>query len=195
MDNIVFVNTYEQPETDLKEIMRYSGIGDLTPDMEALVFQCLSECENLMSFKVCYRIVPVGISGDCVDFGAFSVNSSDLVKNLEGCSRAVIFAATIGIGIDRLIKKYSVLSPAKAVIFQAIGTERAEKLCDMFCEEIEINIKGTKPRFSPGYGDFPLEKQKDIFDILECSKNIGVMLSESLLMTPSKSVTAVIGIK
>ena len=54
----------------------------------------------------------------------------DLSKNLQGYDKAVFFVATVGIEIDRLIKKYSVLSPTKAVIFQAIGAERIESLCN-----------------------------------------------------------------
>ena len=51
-----------------------------------------------------------------------------------------------------------------------------------------------RPRFSPGYGDLPLELQKDVFRVLDCPRKIGLSLNESLLMSPSKSVTAIIGI-
>ena len=54
--------------------------------------------------------------------------------------------------------------------------------------------KFLKPRFSPGYGDLPLEMQRDIFRVLDCSRKIGLTLNESLLMSPSKSVTAIVGI-
>ena len=51
-----------------------------------------------------------------------------------------------------------------------------------------------KPRFSAGYGDLPLAVQKAIFSALELSQRIGLTLNESLLMTPSKSVTAIFGL-
>lgn len=51
-----------------------------------------------------------------------------------------------------------------------------------------------RPRFSPGYGDFPLSAQKEILDGLEAGKRIGITLTEGYLMMPSKSVTAVIGV-
>ena len=53
----------------------------------------------------------------------------------------------------------------------------------------------TRPRFSPGYGDVPLDAQRDIFSALDISKNLSVYLNDSLLMSPSKSVTAFVGIK
>ena len=73
----------------------------------------------------------------------------------------------------------------------------AEAWCDEVNERIkqEAADKGlyTRPRFSPGYGDFPLDNQRDIFQALQVEKRVGIALTESLLMIPSKSVTAVIG--
>ena len=51
-----------------------------------------------------------------------------------------------------------------------------------------------RQRFSPGYGDLPLQAQRAIFDALQCHKEIGLYLNESLLMSPTKSVTAIVGI-
>ena len=80
-------------------------------------------------------------------------------------------------------------------MFQAIGAERIEALCDAFCDDIskEYNI-AIKPRFSPGYGDLPLECQKDIFAVISPEKHIGLTLTDSMLMSPSKSVTAIVGL-
>ena len=61
----------------------------------------------------------------------------------------------------------------------------------------EEAVKGNllSPRYSPGYGDVPLSVQKDICRELDCAKTVGITLTESLLMIPEKSVTAVIGIR
>ena len=96
--------------------------------------------------------------------------------------------------VDRLIAKYNRISPSKALIFQAIGAERAESLCDLFCDEMKEKYS-TNPRYSPGYGDLPLDIQRDIFAVLDCPRKIGLTLNDSLLMSPSKSVTAIIGVK
>ena len=114
-----------------------------------------------------------------------------LLKNLYGCKEVIIFAATLGAQFDRLLLRYSKVSPAKAVIFEAIGTAEIERVCDEFCCKVN---RFTKPRFSPGYGDLPLEVQKEIFKVLDCPRKIGLTLNESLLMSPSKSVTAIVGI-
>ena len=112
---------------------------------------------------------------------------------MELVNRAIIFAATVGLAPDRAIARYGVSSPTKALVFDAIGAERIESLCDCFCKEIG-NEKKLRPRFSAGYGDLSIGVQRDIFRLLDCSKNIGLTLGESLIMTPSKSVTAIIGV-
>ena len=126
------------------------------------------------------------------------VESSALAKNLKGCESSVVFAATIGIEIDRIIQKYSRTDLSKAVFMQAIGAERIEALCDAFCDKLktEKSEKGLflRPRFSAGYGDLSIELQRDIMRALDCGRKIGVTLNESLLMSPSKSVTAIVGI-
>ena len=130
-----------------------------------------------------------------VDFGFFKVVSQSLSKNLLGCKRAIIFAATAGFEIDRLITRHSRLSPARALMLSALGSERAEALCDAFSHDMKNTYGTTRPRFSAGYGDLPLSLQKDIFKLLNPSAKIGLSLSESLLMSPTKSVTAFIGIE
>ena len=126
------------------------------------------------------------------------VRSTSLAKRLAGCSRAVIFAATVGAQLDRLVTRYSAVSPAKALLLDTIGTERVEALCDTVCAELASKYASegllVRPRFSAGYGDIPLSMQKDIFAVLDCPKKIGVSLGEGLLMSPAKSVTAIVGV-
>ncbi len=179
-----------------REILRYAGCTRADDKTEALLNECIKEVQGKVSYKVCYRQLSVSHSEDNCDFELFSLKSKHLAKNLDGCRKAVLFAATIGVEIDRLIAKYGHISPAKALMFQAIGAERIEALCDAFCKDIakEYGV-GLRPRFSPGYGDLPLEAQKDIFAILDCGKRIGLFLNDSLLMSPSKSVTAFVGIE
>ena len=135
------------------------------------------------------------MNGMICDFGCFSVRSEQLAKNLQGCDKVLLLAATAGVGIDRLIGKYGRIAPSKALMFQAIGAELVEAVCDRFSKEYEKERNCIlRPRFSPGYGDLPLEVQKAIFAVLDCAKKIGLTLNDSLLMSPSKSVTAFVGI-
>lgn len=176
-------------EFNKKEISRYAGnLQD-----EVLLAECISEVSDKLVYNVCYQKFPFEKQCETLSLGFAQVNSADLAKNLDGCDGILLFAATVGVELDRLIMKYCKISPVKALIFQAIGAERIEKLCDQFCKDMakEENIK---PRFSPGYGDLPLDLQKEIFAALDCGKNIGLTLNDSMLMSPTKSVTAIVGI-
>ena len=186
MENIVYIKNYKSPPVDKKEILRYSSAGEDFCELDSLINECILEVSDKLVYKVCYCELPIE--------KFIGYNSKDLEKNLWDCTSVVIFCATIGIEIDRLIARYASASPLKSLLFQAIGAERIESLCNLFNDEIKKEKKTTRPRFSAGYGDFSIEAQKDIFKILEPSRKIGVTLNESLMVSPSKSVSAIIGI-
>lgn len=199
MNSTVLVKKYNEPPINKKEVLRYACARDASAEVEDILNSCLDEISGKLTYNVCYREFPVICNYPYIDLGFSTVTSSDLCKNLKNCQRIVLFAATIGIQLDRLIAKYGRISPAKALFFQAIGTERIESLCDAFNNDIkkeaEKSGETTAPRFSPGYGDLPLELQKEFFAVLDCGRKIGLTLNDSLLMSPSKSVTAIVGIK
>ena len=186
------------PPVNRQEVLRYAAAGDASPEVTALLEDALAEALPLLSSRVCWAEFPLARRGDLLDLGFSETGSTALRQNLRHCEKLVVFAATIGLGLDRLITRYGRISPAKALLLQAIGAERIEALCDSFCEMVrrEASASGLypAPRFSPGYGDLPITLQEDIFRVLDCSRKIGLTLNESLLMSPSKSVTAIVGL-
>ena len=195
MNSLILSKTYKGQPFCEKEILRYAGCKEADSETLVLLKNAIDDVESKLEYKVCYRELQLEINSDCCDFGIFSLESKNLAINLNGCDRAIVFAATIGVEIDRLIVKYGHISPAKALVLQAIGAERIESLCDEFCADIKAECEvELKPRFSPGYGDLPLESQKELFKILTPEKHIGLTLTDSLLMSPSKSVTAIVGL-
>lgn len=197
---MISVKNYQAPAVNERECLRYAGCNfkEASVEERQLFEVCLAEVESKLTYKVCWGRFPVKKDGTKLDLGFAKVDSAGLAKNLESCEEIILFAATIGLELDRMIRRYTSLSPAKGLFFQAIGAERIESLCDAFCAEMKETLaaegKYLKPRFSPGYGDLPLELQKDIFRVLDCPRKIGLTLNESLLMSPTKSVTAIIGI-
>lgn len=198
MMNEVFTKIFDEPEFNIKEILRYAGCKSPTADVLGILEECIAECKGVISYRVCWAEYPVFAGDDMVKFPFAEVKSRALCKNLCGSKSVIVFAATVGIGIDRLIGKYGKTSPAKALMFQAIGAERIESLCDAFEREQKEYKQAEnlflRPRFSPGYGDFEIDAQMDIFRVLDPAKRIGLALGGSILMSPSKSVTAVIGV-
>lgn len=194
----VSVKFFDLPPVQRQEVLRYAGTRAETPELTRLLSEVLAETQGLFSGRVCYREFPLTDAGAGLDLAFVKTSSRSLRQALLGCDRIVVFAATVGIGLDRLIRRYGSVSPAKALLLQALGAERIEALCDSFCSEITQQAAATgtcvTDRFSPGYGDLPLDLQRDIFRVLDCQKTIGLTLNESLLMSPSKSVTAIMGL-
>lgn len=197
MRGAVFVKNYAAPPWNRREILRYAACGEADGRTLELMEECIAEAEPQLSYRVCFARFPFEKADDALDLGFARVQSRALAKNLDSCGEIVLFAATVGLGIDRLCARYASVSPAKALFFDAIGSERVESLCDAFCAEIkemEGNGGFTRPRFSPGYGDMPLSVQKEIFRALSPERHIGASLRESLIVSPAKTVTAIVGI-
>ena len=194
INNIILTKTFSVPPVNRSEILRYAGVKKTTPEIEKLIDECLLLISDKLTYRVCYGNFPLAFSEDEINLSFANVKSEKLMANLNGCRSFILFAATIGLEIDRMIALYGKTSPSKGHMLQAIGAERIEGLCNAFNQCITEEYGYTKPRFSPGYGDLSLELQKDFFRVLEPSRRIGLSLNESMLMTPSKSVTAIIGI-
>ena len=195
---MVRVETMDLPPVRREEVLRYAGCRRPGAAEQALLESCLAELGDRLRGRVCWDVFPVTALEDGVDLGFVRTRSRDLARHLTGCRECVAFAATVGLEMDRLIARYGGLSPSRSLFFQAAGAERIESLCDRFCaraaEELGRQGRGVTRRFSPGYGDLPLELQRDFFRVLDCPRRIGLTLNESLLMSPTKSVTAVFGI-
>lgn len=189
---------YPAPPVNRKEALRYAGTSSEDPASVSLLNECLSLVRRDLRYRVAYAVYPVARTEEGLDLGFAATTSRDLSLALAGCDRVVLMGATVGIGLDRLVARYTALSPAKGLMLDAIGSERVESLLQAFCAELADSLacEGCilRPRFSPGYGDLPLSLQRDVFRALELSKTAGIALNDSLLMTPSKSVTALAGI-
>ena len=178
-----------------KEALRYLGYKNTAPDeaTKALLESCEKELMDAVQPKCIYEKTAVKIQESTIDFRFMQVQSAALAKNLQGCKSAYIFAATLGPGADRLIERWGKVSPAKSVGTYALASAAIEAFCNKINAELEA-AELLHPRFSAGYGDFDIKHQQDILHFLDTHRKIGLYLSDSLLMVPTKSVTAVIGI-
>ena len=184
-----------------RELLRYLGCKNGTvPDenTKVLIDQCKQELEQAASPRVTWREYPLSIQDHVIDMTCFQTRSKSLERNLKDCEQILLFAATLGSQVDVLLHRYNMIQMSKAVVMQAASVAMLETFCDEENQKLKeaYQEKGwyLRPRFSPGYVDFPLECQRQIAPALELSKRIGVTLTDSLLMAPSKSVTAVIGL-
>ena len=186
---------------DEKEILRYLGYGRKEADVQVMqsIQFAIEKLQQAAQPRWLYQIFPLQLeSEDQIDFSCFKAYSKNLGKNLKGCERVILFAATLGIQVDLLIERYVKLQISQGVIMQAAAAAMIEQFCDECHEELRQKMESEgwylRPRFSPGYGDFSLNHQTEIISVLQCPKKIGLTLTDSLLMAPAKSVTAVIGL-
>lgn len=185
------IRTYRFPahllDPSRREALAYLRVREAGADTGALLTAAIREAKQLADCRCRAGIFDVAFA-DAVD--------PVLRTRLGGCDRFVLFCVTLGHGLDRAIARHAAVSPTRAAMLDAAGSALAEALCDRLTEELkkELPAAHLEKRFSPGYGDFPLSAQRRIFDILELSR-IGVGLNDSLLLSPAKTVTAVIGLK
>ena len=107
----------------------------------------------------------------------------------------VFLCGTIGAEFDAWQRRLSVTSAADTLLSQQIGLAAVEKVMDELENEVKVKVEGEglklRPRRSPGYGDLPLDLSREIINRLDATKKIGVSITESDLLVPSKSVTAI----
>ena len=124
-------------------------------------------------------------------------------KHLEGCNRVAILAVTLGNEVDALIRRYEVTDMAMALIVDSGASVLAEQAADeaerSMVEEIRSKSATEEelfftPRFSPGYGDYPIQYQKPILACVDAGRKIGVTLTATNIMIPRKSITALVGL-
>ena len=188
-------------ELDRSEAIRYMGYHGTQPDeaVQASLTRCGEALQQAAEPKSIYRVFPLQhIDAQTLEIADVQIHSKNLARNLQGCSEVCLMAATLGIGPDRLIARASAVRMSDAVIYQAAAAAMVETYCDEVNERIrqEAAQRGMycRPRFSPGYGDFPIAHQRDFSRLLDTPRKIGLTVTESCLLAPIKSVTAVIGL-
>lgn len=185
---------------DRNEILRYIGAPSGDSATEALIDR--AEKGVIAAARPRHVSRHISIAADTkkglVSLGGTDIKSRDLAAHLDGCGEGFLFACTLGIGVDSLVKRYSLTELHMLPVVQAVAAAYTEFCADNAQRELEAYAAQhglfLRPRYSPGYGDFQLSCQRFMFDALQISKSIGVSLTDSFLMIPFKSVTAVIGL-
>lgn len=120
---------------------------------------------------------------------AVALPGTDIAAHLRGCGSCVIFAVTLGLRTERYLAGLAA-DPAAALY--------ADTACSLLIEEAaDLAERGMPPhttwRYSPGYGDLPLTLQGKLLTLLDAPRRLGVTLTDSGLMLPRKSITAIVG--
>ncbi len=184
---------------NLDDILRYLRIrGEVSDELRARVERAAESLAETLSPKRVYRAFPIErtAEGFALAGGGFVLGGVLAEKMLSGCDTAVLLCCTLGIEFEQRLRTLERRDMGEAAILDACGSAWVEAGCDAAEAEIAERFapRYLTDRFSPGYGDLPLSLQREVLAALNAEKRLGVHLSESFLMTPSKSVTAVMGV-
>ncbi len=159
----------------------------------------LQKCQDRLLRTADYRCVyirtPVDLQQENVcDFGFMTIPSRHLYRNLTGCQEAFVMAVTAGMAVDRLLLRLNVISQAEHFMTDALASAAIESFCNAVSEKLKVGLD-CAPRFSPGYGDVSITFQQPLLQRLNAYELLGITLNTAYLMTPVKSITAIMGIR
>ena len=181
-----------------KEALRYFRAQSNDKSAETLVDAAYQKLKNELQPR--YTVKRLGCRADAesvlLDNGTV-FRSKALARYVGEATELFLFGATLGSRVDIALRRMALTRVAEAGAGQAVAAALIETYCDDCCAELQKQLpegKKLKWRFSPGYGDWALEEQKILFPVLDCAHTIGLTLTESCMMAPVKSVTAVMAI-
>lgn len=186
-------DSFDPRELSINENELRARLGCSPSDIDSLP-ALISRLKNVARPRYVCRYTDIARGEGSISLGFGDIVSRDLEKNLSGCDTALVFAVTLGADADRYLLKLSKISPSEHYITDAIASSLAESFCDRV-EELIVGNMPHRPRYSIGYGDLSLEHQRPLLGFLNAEKTVGITLTDDLLMTPIKSITAIVGIK
>ncbi len=189
-------------EINKEEVLRYLGYKgqDMNENMTAMIENCRVEIKTIIIPRVVYIYKDIKLSDDGVEVITTNLilKGKDIKEHLKNSKECVLMAVTLGNEIERKTRLYEKSDLTKALILDACATTAVEEVCDIVENRIKekANLSGMDItfRYSPGYGDLPLDVQNNFLRALDAQKKIGLTVSENSLLFPRKSVTAIIGI-
>ncbi len=194
---ILHGNKNDLAATPRREILRYMGYRKEAPEEPAAridaVWEGLLEAAEPAAV---FRKFPLEREDGVLTIGGCPFRSRALEKNLSGCGSVYLMAATLGWEVDARIRRAAWSDALTQLIAQAVGAAMAEEWCSRVNETIrrEAAPDLCRPRFSPGFGDLDLSYQKYFQQLLKMDRAVGIRLTETMMMLPVKSVTALIGV-
>lgn len=181
-------------KTEILHYLRTSSKVD-DPRLDELIDECMEQVNQNVTPRTIYRIFDCDVTDNKMTVEGFEFKSKRLADTISGCKKVCIFGATLGPECDRLLQSCSVDSAAKGAVMQAVLASKIEEVCDSLEDTLKEQGLVLRRRYSPGYFDLDISEQKKIFALLDITKRIGLTLSDTCQMIPTKSVTAIIGIE
>ncbi|MFR1435686.1 MAG: vitamin B12 dependent methionine synthase [Acutalibacteraceae bacterium] len=184
----------EQPAVREKELFRLLHMDENDEDNAPAIRRMLAEASQVAVPKAIYRVVPVTEKGeDYVVAGGVRLHSALVRRNLEQVSRIVPYVLSCGTELEEWSRTYDdpldgyIADTVKLLYLGAIRRELHQAIKDAYFQKNDMSS------MNPGsvVDGWPLTAQRDLFAMLggedAVQEEIGVQLTESCLMLPSKA--------
>lgn len=179
---------------EVLQYLRWTG-GEIPPDIDALIDGCMEETLRAAQPRYTWVVKPIDRTAQ---IPALAFAGADVRALLTDCDRVVFLAATLGNGLEPLIRRAQVRDLSRAIVLDCCGSAAIEAVCDEAEREIlaalHVPAAHLTDRFSPGYGDLPIDRQAELLAHVDGARRIGLNLTASNILVPRKSVTALLGL-
>lgn len=186
------LNTFNKKE--VLQYLRWTG-SEIPPEVDALIDDCMAQTLSVSEPRWTWTVSPIDRAARTP---ALAFTGQDVPALLADCDRVVFFAATLGNGLEMAIRRAQVRDMTRALVLDCCGSAAIEAVCDEAEGEILTALNDPSvyltDRFSPGYGDLPITAQPELLAAVDGPRRIGLHLTASNILTPRKSVTALIGL-
>lgn len=185
-----------------EEVLRYLGYKgqDIDKNITSIIEECRDEIKKVIMPRVIYSYKNIKQNDEGVEVITTNLvlKGRDIKEHLKNSKECVLMAVTLGNEVEKKTRLYEKINLTKALILDACATTAVEEVCDIIENNVKekavLNGMDITFRYSPGYGDLPLDVQNNFLRALDAQKKIGLTVSENNLLFPRKSVTAIIGI-
>lgn len=188
---------------DERRVLKYLGQRghELTDELATRFQDAVARCERIAQPRGIARSFAIEhelSDGIALEGSGLVLTGRNITRHLDGCTLACLLAVTLGMQTERELARLQAMSSLDALLFDACASSMAEEAAQAASLRIteiadEVGLVPTK-RFSPGFGDLPLELQDAFLQAIDAGKLLGIHVGSSHLMTPMKSVTAIVGL-
>jgi hypothetical protein len=205
MTPVIFFESISIP-LPRKEIYRrlgfIKGVTEISSSQKEEIERFIQDALSLIHLKGAGLRMPVQeIKGAGIILAEdVTFESNQLAALLRNCREIVLMGATAGNDIMKAIEEDAAgRNVTRGIVFDATASETVDASLDWIMGYfnrtlLRENRQLLKKRYSAGYGDLLLETQNTIYRLLQLDR-IGIRITESCILIPEKSVTAITGIR
>ena len=184
---------------DAKETRRYAGLQKAVDFDEEKILAACEDARLMAAPKGIWEVYDYDCENQVIKSAPpCTIQGNKIGQHLAGCEKIIALSATVGEEVEEEVtRRFNAGEYSTAVIMDAAATAAVEQIADGMEKALTPKMAAQgfamKWRFSPGYGDWPLEQQPELIRLAHADKS-GVSLSSSLMLMPRKSITAIIGL-